>query len=121
MAAVRYLVDDVDKAVTFYTGQLGFTVVEAFGSAFAAVGHGDLILWLSGPKTSAARPMPDGRVPEPGGWNRIVVEVRDLAAQVATMQASGVHFRNAIVSGPGGKQILAEDGCGNVVELFERG
>ena len=121
MAAVRYLVDDVDKALAFYIGQLGFTVVEAFGSAFAAVGKDDLLLWLSGPKTSAARPMPDGRAPEPGGWNRIVIEVGDLAAQVAAMQAAGVQFRNAIVSGPGGKQILAEDGCGNVVELFERG
>ena len=121
MAAVRYLVDDVETAVAFYTGQLGFAVVESFGSAFATVAKEDLILWLSGPKTSAARPMPDGRVPEPGGWNRIVVEVGDLASQVAAMQAVGVRFRNAIVTGPGGKQILAEDGCGNVVELFERG
>jgi catechol 2,3-dioxygenase-like lactoylglutathione lyase family enzyme len=120
MAAVRYLVDDVDKALAFYTGHLDFTVVEAFGSTFAAVAKGDLILWLSGPKTSAARPMPDGRVPEPGGWNRVVIEVDDLAGRVTTMRASGVQFRNAIVSGPGGKQILAEDGCGNVVELFER-
>jgi catechol 2,3-dioxygenase-like lactoylglutathione lyase family enzyme len=89
------------------------------GPAFAQVRRGDLTVWLSGPASSAARPMPDGRQPVAGGWNRFVLEVDDLAARVEVMRAAGVTFRNAIVSGPGGKQILAEDPDGNVVELFE--
>lgn len=119
MAIVRYFVDDVDKALAFYTDHLGFTLTMRPGPPFAAVSKGDLTLWLSGPGTSAARPMPDGRKPEPGGWNRIVVEVADLEATVAGLRAAGVVFRNDIVVGPGGRQILAEDGCGNVVEFFQ--
>ena len=120
MTTVRYLVDDVDRAIRFYVDQLGFALETQMGSAFAIVRSNDgLLLWLSGPQSSAARPMPDGRQPEPGGWNRIVVEVDDLAARVAALRAAGVTFRNDIVTGPGGKQILAEDGEGNVVELFE--
>jgi len=118
-AAVRYIVGDVDRAVAFYVGQLGFEFVEQMGVAFARVRRDDLILWLAGPTSSAARPMPDGRHPVSGGWNRLVIEVDDLAAQVATMTAAGVTFRNAIVTGPGGKQILAEDPDGNPIELFE--
>jgi catechol 2,3-dioxygenase-like lactoylglutathione lyase family enzyme len=119
VATARYLVSDVEQAIAFYTQQLGFELIESMVPAFAIVRHGDLSLWLSGPKSSAARTMPDGARPEPGGWNRVVVEVDDLAARVAAMQAAGVHFRNEIVSGPGGKQILADDTSGNVVELFE--
>jgi catechol 2,3-dioxygenase-like lactoylglutathione lyase family enzyme len=119
MAVVRYLVGDVDAAVPFYTRHLGFALEQQMGSAFALVSRDGLQLWLSGPQSSAARPMPDGRRPEPGGWNRFVVQVDDLAAKVEEMRRAGVHFRNEIVTGPGGKQILAEDGSGNVVELFE--
>ena len=119
MAVIRYLVDDVDRAVSFYTGMLGFTLAQRWGPPFAIVTRGDVTLWLSGPESSAARPMPDGRKPHPGGWNRLVVEVSDLSARVAEMKGAGVTFRNEIVSGPGGRQILAEDGCGNVVEVFE--
>lgn len=119
MATVRYLVHDVDRAVAFYTGHLGFTLDTQMGSAFALVAHGDLRLWLSGPKSSAARAMPDGREPEPGGWNRIVLEVADLAGMVATLRASGLTFRNDIVAGPGGQQIVLDDDSGNGIELFE--
>jgi len=119
MAAVRYLVSDLDRAVAFYTGMLGFTQAERWGSEFAAVRRDGLTLWLSGPKTSAWEPMPDGRSPEPGGWNRLAIQVADIDAEVDRLRAAGVRFRNEIVAGPGGKQILAEDGCGNVVELFE--
>ena len=89
------------------------------GPAFAIVSRNDLTLWLSGPQSSAARPMPDGRRPEPGGWNRLVVEVDDLQARVDALRQAGLRFRNEIVSGPGGKQILLEDPAGNAVELFE--
>ncbi len=119
MASIRYLVSDLDKAVEFYTTRLGFMQAERWGSAFAAVTKGDLTLWLSGPGTSAWQPMPDGRTPEPGGWNRIAVPVESIDAEIARLRAAGVSFRNDVVAGPGGKQILAEDGCGNVVELFE--
>src|SRR4249919_3574680 len=118
-AAVRYLVADVDRAIGFYVEHLGFELVEQMGHAFAQVRRGDLTVWLSGPASSAARPMPDGRQPVAGGWNRFVLEVDGLAARVEAMTAAGVTFRNAIVSGPGGKQILAEDPDGNVIELFE--
>lgn len=121
MATVRYLVNDVDTALEFYTQHLGFELVNHFGRPFAIVARDDLTLWLSGPAASAARPMPDGRQPEPGGWNRLVVEIEGLPAVVESMKAAGVVFRNEIVSGPGGSQILAEDGAGNVVELFEAG
>jgi catechol 2,3-dioxygenase-like lactoylglutathione lyase family enzyme len=119
MATVRYLVTDVDRSVAFYVGQLGFEKVEQMGPAFARVRLGDLTLWLAGPQSSAARPMPDGRQPVPGGWNRLVIEVEDLGERAATLTAAGVTFRNAIVTGPGGKQILAEDPDGNPIELFE--
>ncbi|HMI30399.1 MAG TPA: VOC family protein [Candidatus Limnocylindrales bacterium] len=119
MATIRYLVDDVDRAVDFYTTVLGFSLAERWGKAIAMVALGDLTLWLSGPESSAARPMPDGRKPEPGGWNRVVVQMTDLESKVSAMKKSGAAFRNEIVTGPGGKQILVEDGCGNVVELFQ--
>jgi catechol 2,3-dioxygenase-like lactoylglutathione lyase family enzyme len=119
MATVRYFVTDVDKAVAFYSQKLDFTVRQQFGPNMAILRHGHLTLWLAGPNASAARPMPDGRTPEPGGWNRFVLEVGDLAATVTRLQAAGVRFRNDIVSGPGGQQILAEDPFGNVVELFQ--
>ncbi|MDP6606195.1 MAG: VOC family protein [Dehalococcoidia bacterium] len=119
METVRYIVSDVDAAIEFYTKQLGFELEERPAPVFAMVAKRDLRLWISGPGTSATRPMPDGRAPEPGGWNRIVVKVDDLASLVESMRANGVIFRNEIVTGPGGKQILAEDGVGNVVELFQ--
>lgn len=119
MASIRYMVTDVDRSINFFTEKLGFTLKQRMGPAFAYVSKGDLTLWLSGPQSSAARPMPDGRRPEPGGWNRLVIEVHDLPSRVAEMKRAGIHFRNEIVVGPGGKQILAEDPDGNPVELFE--
>jgi len=119
MAATRYLVADVDRAVRFYTEKLGFTLDQRWGKAIAMVSRDGQTLWLSGPESSAARPMPDGRKPEPGGWNRVVVEVTDLESRVSSLKQEGVLFRNDIVTGPGGKQVLVEDGCGNVVELFQ--
>lgn len=119
MPSVRYLVTDVETALRFYRDQLGFTVTQQWGPAFAMVERDGLTLWLSGPETSAAKPMPDGRTPAPGGWNRIVVEVDDLAATVERLKAAGVRFRNEIITGPGGAQVLAEDDVGNVVELFQ--
>jgi catechol 2,3-dioxygenase-like lactoylglutathione lyase family enzyme len=119
VAVARYLVDDVETAIAFYTDRLGFTLEEQMGPAFAIVAHGDLTLWLSGPSSSAARPMPDGSQPAPGGWNRVVVVVDDIAARVEALKRDGLHFRNEIVTGPGGKQILLEDSAGNPVELFE--
>jgi catechol 2,3-dioxygenase-like lactoylglutathione lyase family enzyme len=119
MVNVRYMVDDVQAAIDFYTGHLGFTLRSSFAPAFADVTRGSLRLLLAGPKSSAGRPMPDGRTPEPGGWNRIHLIVPDIDTEVARLAAEGVQFRNDIVSGPGGKQILVEDPAGNVVELFE--
>jgi catechol 2,3-dioxygenase-like lactoylglutathione lyase family enzyme len=119
MATVRYLVSNVEAAVAFYTGHLGFDLVEQYGPAMAIVIRDDLTLWLAGPLASASRPMPDGRVPEPGGWNRLVLRVADLDALVVQLRAATVSFRNEIVSGPGGRQILCEDPAGNVVELFQ--
>jgi len=119
MATLRYLVQDVDAAVDFYTQWLGFTLSERWGPPFAIVAKDDLKLWLSGPQTSAAKPMPDGRQPEPGGWNRLVLEVDDLATLVTQLKATGIKFRNEIIEGPGGKQILPEDPSGNPLELFE--
>jgi catechol 2,3-dioxygenase-like lactoylglutathione lyase family enzyme len=119
MASVRYFVTDVDAAVAFYTGRLGFKLEQQFGPAMAIASHGDLTLWLAGPAASASRPMPDGRRPEPGGWNRFVLEVDDLAALVGRLRQQGVRFRNEIVKGPGGQQILCEDPFGNVIELFQ--
>jgi catechol 2,3-dioxygenase-like lactoylglutathione lyase family enzyme len=116
---VRYLVDDVEAAIAWYTGHLGFTVLSNQAPAFADVALGPLRLLLSGPRSSAARPMPDGAQPGPGGWNRIHLIVDDLAAHVARLRAAGVEFRNDIVKGPGGSQILLLDPSGNIVELFE--
>jgi catechol 2,3-dioxygenase-like lactoylglutathione lyase family enzyme len=118
-ATVRYLVTDVERSIAFYTTALDFKLDQSMAPAFARVSNRDITLWLAGPKSSAARAMPDGRRPEPGGWNRIVVEVHDLASRVADMKSAGLRFRNDIVVGPGGKQILLEDPDGNVVELFE--
>jgi catechol 2,3-dioxygenase-like lactoylglutathione lyase family enzyme len=119
MAIVRYLVDEVDTAIAFYVDHLGFDFEQKMGPAFAIVTRGDLALWLSGPQSSAARPMPDGSPPEPGGWNRFVIVVDDLEATVERLRRAELRFRNEIVSGPGGKQILLEDSAGNAVELFE--
>ena len=119
MSSVRYLVNDVDESVQFYTEALGFQVKEQFGPAIAILTRGDLTLWVAGPTASAARPMPDGRRPEAGGWNRFVLEVDNLPGLVERLREQGVPFRNDIVVGPGGKQILVEDPSGNVVELFE--
>jgi catechol 2,3-dioxygenase-like lactoylglutathione lyase family enzyme len=120
MATVRYMVSDVSKSVEFYTQLLDFEVGEVMGSAFAWVQRGDLTLWLAGPESSAARPMPDGAKPQPGGWNRLVIEVADIADLVAKLKEAGAVFRNEIVKGPGGHQILVEDPSGNVVELFQK-
>ncbi len=119
MAAIRYLVNDVDAAIAFYTDRLGFTLEQQMGPAFAIVTRADLSLWLAGPKSSAARAMPDGRKPGPGGWNRLVLQVEDLEAVAAELKAAGVRFRNEVVTGPGGKQILLEDPDGNPLELFQ--
>ena len=119
MATVRYMVNDVERAITFYVGHLGFEVKEKWGPAFAMIAKDDLTIWLSGPQTSAAQPMPDGRQPAAGGWNRIVIEVPDLQATVDQLNKAGTVFRNTILSGTGGKQILAEDPSGNPIELFE--
>lgn len=119
MATFRYLVNDVDISIEFYTKHLGFTVIEKMGNAFAIVAKDDLNIWLSGPQTSAARPMPDGRKPEAGGWNRFVIEVEDIESLVESMKSAGVLFRNDIITGPGGKQILAEDPSGNPIEIFQ--
>ena len=119
MAAVRYMVNDVNRAIAFYTQNLGFKLDQQMGPAFAFVSKGDLTLWLSGPQSSAARPMPDGRRPEPGGWNRFALTVENLPAFVASLKQAGLRFRNEIVTGPGGKQIVLEDPDGNPIELFE--
>jgi catechol 2,3-dioxygenase-like lactoylglutathione lyase family enzyme len=119
MATMRYLVHDVGASVSFYVGSLGFGVVQDYAPAMAIVQRDDLTLWLAGPTASAARPMPDGRTPEPGGWDRVVIEVDDLDERIAALGSAGVVFRNEVVEGPGGRQILAEDPSGNVVELFE--
>jgi catechol 2,3-dioxygenase-like lactoylglutathione lyase family enzyme len=116
---VRYMVDDVDDAVAWYTTHLGFTLLTNAAPAFADVTLGSLRLLLSGPKSSAGRPMPDGERPGAGGWNRIHLIVNDLPAEVARLRAAGVQFRNEIVTGPGGSQILLRDPAGNLVELFQ--
>jgi catechol 2,3-dioxygenase-like lactoylglutathione lyase family enzyme len=116
---VRYMVDDVQEAVDFYTTHLGFALRSSAAPAFADVTRGNLRLLLSGPKSSAGRPMPDGAVPAPGGWNRIHLIVEDLAAEVERLRSAGLSFRNDVVTGPGGSQILLRDPAGNVVELFQ--
>jgi catechol 2,3-dioxygenase-like lactoylglutathione lyase family enzyme len=119
MVNVRYMVNDVEAAIEFYVTHLGFTLLSKALPAFADVVRGDLRLLLSGQKSSAGRPMPDGRVPEPGGWNRIELVVDDLDAEVRRLRAMGAPFRNDVVTGPGGSQILLEDPSGNLIELFQ--
>jgi catechol 2,3-dioxygenase-like lactoylglutathione lyase family enzyme len=116
---VRYMVDDVDRAVDFYTTNFGFTLRSSHAPAFADVVRGNLRLLLSGPTSSAGRPMPDGAQPEPGGWNRIHFIVEDIGAEVERLRAAGVAFRNDIVTGPGGRQIVLDDPAGNPIELFQ--
>ncbi len=117
--SVRYMVDDVEAAVAFYTKVLDFEILNNFAPAFADVARGDLRLLLSGPASSAGRPMPDGTKPGPGGWNRIHLIVDDIEAEVARLRDNGAPFRNDILEGPGGKQVLVVDPSGNVVELFQ--
>ena len=119
LVSVRYIVDDVDAAIAFYTEHFGFTVLLSASPAFADVVRGRLRLLLSGPASSAGRPMPDGRSPAPGGWNRIHLIVEDIATDVERLRAAGLTFRNDIVSGPGGQQILIDDPSGNPIELFQ--
>lgn len=116
---IRYQVTDVDRAAAFYTEHLGFRLDHKQGSAFAKVSLGELAVFLSGPGSSGARSLPDGRRQAPGGWNRIVLRVDDLAARVAEMKSAGLRFRNDIEKGPGGQQIQLEDPDGNPIELFE--
>ena len=119
MATIRYLVNDVETSIEFYTKHFGFTLIQKMGPAFAIISKDDLNIWLSGPQASAARPMPDGRQPEAGGWNRFVIEVDDIESVVASLKSAGILFRNDIITGPGSKQILAEDPSGNPIEIFE--
>jgi catechol 2,3-dioxygenase-like lactoylglutathione lyase family enzyme len=116
---VRYMVDDVPAAVDFYTKHFGFRLQSNAAPAFADVVRGQLRLLLSGPTSSAGRPMPDGRMPQAGGWNRIEFVVDDIEGEVERLRSEGVPFRNDIVTGPGGKQILVEDPAGNLIEIFE--
>ena len=116
---VRYMVTDVDESTEFYTRLLGFELLSSAAPAFADVQRGNLRLLLSGPASSAGRPMPDGRTPQPGGWNRIHLIVEDLPTDVARLRGAGLTFRNDIVIGPGGKQILVDDPAGNPIELFQ--
>jgi catechol 2,3-dioxygenase-like lactoylglutathione lyase family enzyme len=116
---VRYMVDDVEAAIAWYVERLGFSLLSNHAPAFADVKLGALRLLLSGPASSAGRPMPDGEQPRPGGWNRIHLIVDDLAAEAARLRAAGERFRNDIVTGPGGSQILLVDPSGNLVELFQ--
>ena len=119
LVSVRYMVDDVQAAIDFYTTHFGFTVRSSAVPAFADVTRGNLRLLLSGPQSSAGRPMPDGRVPEPGGWNRIHFIVKDIEGEVERLKPAGTTFRNEIISGPGGQQIVAEDPAGNPIEIFQ--
>jgi catechol 2,3-dioxygenase-like lactoylglutathione lyase family enzyme len=117
---VRYMVDDVEAAIAFYTTYFDFELLTNQAPAFADVQRGNLRLLLSGPSSSAARPMPDGRQPEPGGWNRIHLLVDDLASEVERLRSAGLDFRNDIVKGPGGSQVLIDDPAGNPIELFQQ-
>ncbi|HEU4916259.1 MAG TPA: VOC family protein [Acidimicrobiia bacterium] len=119
LVSVRYMVDDVDQSIAFYTEVLGFEILTNFAPAFADLQRGNLRLLLAGPTSSAGRPMQDGAKPGPGGWNRIHFIIDDLDAEVARLREAGGDFRNDIVEGPGGRQILLEDPSGNFVELFE--
>lgn len=119
IVSVRYLVDDVEESIRFYTDLLGFEVLTAAAPAFADVKRGNLRLLLSGPRSSAGRPMDDGETPGPGGWNRVHFVVDDLDAEMARLSEAGATFRNPVVEGPGGRQVLLQDPSGNVVELFQ--
>jgi predicted enzyme related to lactoylglutathione lyase len=119
MGTFRYLVKDVDQAIPFYTDGLGFDLEQQFGPAMAILSKGDCRLWLAGPMSSAAQPMPDGSQPTSGGWNRLVLEVENLSSLVSELKSKKVCFRNEITKGPGGSQILCEDPSGNPIELFE--
>ena len=119
MAVIRYIVHDIDAALPFYAA-LGFELADRWGPPFAILARGDLSLWLSGPGSSAARPLANGSVPSPGGWNRLVIEVADLDATMQTLRAGGAVFRSDPVAGPGGRQALVDDPSGNPVELFEQ-
>lgn len=119
IVSVRYMVDDVDAAIGFYTKLLDFEVLTSAAPAFADVKRGNLRLLLSGPASSAGRPMPDGATPGPGGWNRIHLIVDDIEGEVARLKGAGASFRNEILSGPGGQQVLLQDPSGNVIELFQ--
>ena len=119
MVNVRYLVDDVEASIDWYTRHLGFAVLTNYAPAFADVSRGSLRLLLSGPASSAARPMSDGTQPRAGGWNRIHLIVEDLAAEIARLKAEGAQLRNDMVKGPGGSQVLLVDPSGNLVELFQ--
>jgi catechol 2,3-dioxygenase-like lactoylglutathione lyase family enzyme len=116
---VRYMVRDVPASIAFYTANLGFTVEGPQSPAFASVRRGNLLLLLSGEQSSAGRPMPDGRQPEPGGWNRIHLVVDDVEAEAARLRAAGVMFRNEVIRGPGGAQTVLDDPSGNPIELFQ--
>ncbi len=118
VATVRYLVHDVDTCLPFYEA-LGFTLTQRWGPPFAMLARGDLTLWLAGPGTSAQRPLADGRQPEPGGWNRLVIEVDDLDAAQQALTPTGGRIRSAPITGPGGRQVLVDDPAGNPIELFE--
>jgi catechol 2,3-dioxygenase-like lactoylglutathione lyase family enzyme len=119
IVSVRYMVDDVEEAIAFYTSRFGFELRSHAAPAFAEVVRGNLRLLLSGPESSAGRPMPDGRRPRPGGWNRIHLVVDDIESEVGRLRAAGQTFRNDVVSGPGGRQILLDDPAGNPIELFQ--
>jgi predicted enzyme related to lactoylglutathione lyase len=119
MAEFRYIVNDVEQAVQFYVDVLGFRLAQKFGPAMAIVVRDDLSLWLAGPLSSAAQPMPDGSRPQPGGWSRIVLKVKDIESDMARLTEAGARFRSALVQGPGGKQALFEDPSGNAIELFQ--
>ncbi len=119
MAQIRYIVNNVEESVDFYVTKLGFRLEQQYGPAMAILVHDDLTLWVAGPKASASRPMPDGRSPVPGGWARFVLTVKDLESTSSELKTAGVVFRNDIVEGPGGKQILCEDPSGNIIELFQ--
>jgi catechol 2,3-dioxygenase-like lactoylglutathione lyase family enzyme len=118
-ATVRYMIDDVAAAITFYTTHLGFQVESEALPAFASVTRGPLRLLLSGPASSGRRPMPDGRQTTPGGWNRIQIPVDNLPQEVSKLRAAGLHFRNEILSGVGGSQTILDDPFGNPIELFQ--
>ena len=119
MAVTRYLVEDVDRSVRFYAEHFGFELERRYGPFVAIVVRGDQTLWLSGPRSSAGQPMPDGRGPAPGGWNRMVLQTQDIAADVQRLRAAGVRLRGELVTGGAGSWILLEDDSGNPIELFQ--